>query len=194
MTSPFDSATPLLCKWFVYTFYPSLSVQKLFDILVLTWNCHCGWNFVFLEDFRPVSVSSYQRDPKRYFLASNSIVWAIMNACATLDQFGRYGIPRNIYLFNIERKSHRVCIFPVCVGARRIQPVAMEVCTYVKVPNVTKPANFGGCMWRGFVYAKGRFWAFPIGSCYGPNNNSLRYRAGMGLLWFSLADWLIDSV
>jgi hypothetical protein len=37
-----------------------------------------------------------------------------------------------------------------------IQPIAMEVCTFVKVTNVINHANFGGCMLRGLVSAKGQ--------------------------------------
>jgi hypothetical protein len=47
---------------------------------------------------------------------------------------------------------------------RTYPTIAMKVCTFVPVTNVINRANFGGCMLRGLVSAKGRIWAFPIGA------------------------------
>jgi hypothetical protein len=44
----------------------------------------------------------------------------------------------------------------------RMQPIAREVCTFFKLTNVINHVNFGGCMLKGSVSAKGRFWAFSI--------------------------------
>jgi hypothetical protein len=41
-------------------------------------------------------------------------------------------------------------------GGALIQPIAMEVCIFVKVTNVINHAKFGGCVLRGLVSAKGR--------------------------------------
>jgi hypothetical protein len=40
-----------------------------------------------------------------------------------------------------------------------IQPIAMEVCTFVKVTNVVNLASFGGCVLMGLVCVKSRFFS-----------------------------------
>jgi hypothetical protein len=66
-----------------------------------------------------------------------------MRVCATLGSAGTRFREKKIYI--LKEKSHSLYISRMHGGAP-IQPVAMEVCTFVKVPNVMKRANFGGCM------------------------------------------------
>jgi hypothetical protein len=49
-------------------------------------------------------------------------------------------------------------------GGALIQPIAIEVCTSVWVTNGINRVNFCGCRLRSLASAKGRIYAFPIGS------------------------------
>jgi hypothetical protein len=41
-------------------------------------------------------------------------------------------------------------------GGALIQPIVMEVCTFVKLTNIINLVNFGDCRLRGLVSGKGR--------------------------------------
>jgi hypothetical protein len=56
---------------------------------------------------------------------------------------------------NSKKKVTKSLYFTYAWGAL-IQPIAMEVCTFVEVTNIINHANFGGCRLRGLVSAKGR--------------------------------------
>jgi hypothetical protein len=71
---------------------------------------------------------------------------------------------------NINRKSQSLCISGRRGGAP-IQPPAMGVCAFVKVPNIIKRANLGDIIsrgLRGLVSAKGQFQAFEGFSRHDP--------------------------
>lgn len=99
---------------------------------------------------------------KRFLLASYCVVWAIMRVFAMHSSAGmlfRENYKRIKYL----KKKFTACIFYMCVGCTPpIQLIGIGGRTFVTVLNVMNHDNFYSCMWRGLVYAKGRFSAFPM--------------------------------
>jgi hypothetical protein len=63
MTSSFDSSALLLYKWSVDMFHLSLSVQKLFNILVLASKRPLGKILGDLGDSRSLNATAHQRFP-----------------------------------------------------------------------------------------------------------------------------------
>jgi hypothetical protein len=81
-----------------------------------------------------------------------------MHVCATLRSAATRLREKNTkkYLKTIKRKKSQSRYISRMRGGALIQPIAMEVCTSVKVTNVINHANFCGCRLRGLVSAKGR--------------------------------------
>lgn len=92
--------------------------------------------------------------PIKHILTSSRVVWAIERVCATLSSTSKRF--REKYFQKYQKESQSPYVSHVHEGAS-IHPVGKIVCIFVKVSKVMKRANLGGCMWRGFVSAKGRF-------------------------------------
>jgi hypothetical protein len=82
-----------------------------------------------------------------------------MHVCATLGSTVR-DCEKKFIKRKISKEKVKSRYISRMRGGALIQPIAMEVCTFVKVTNVINHANFGGCMLRGLVSAKGQFRLF----------------------------------
>jgi hypothetical protein len=81
-----------------------------------------------------------------------------MHVCATLRSAAtrlREKILKKTLKISTEEKSQSRYISRMRGGAF-IQPIAMEVATWVYVPNVINRGSLCGFRWRGLVSAKGR--------------------------------------
>jgi hypothetical protein len=63
-------------------------------------------------------------------------------------------------------------------GGAFIQPIEIEVYTFVKVTNVINHANFGGCILE-VGFCEGPTLGFSHRKMKCPYNSALRYRAGV---------------
>lgn len=150
-TSPFDSATALLCKWSIDTFL-SLSVSQVIQHFCFHLKVPFEINFTEFRNYRPLNVSGYQWDPER------APIWVkprrlSRQGCLYNARLCRYVSWRTNYY---RKKSQTWHVSRVHCGSL-IQLVAMEVNIFAKVTNVMKRASFGGLIRMSLVSAKDRF-------------------------------------
>jgi hypothetical protein len=79
-----------------------------------------------------------------------------MHVCATLRSAVTRLREKNTKKKNIKRKKSQSRYISRMRGGAHIQPIAMEVCTSVKITNVINRVNFCGCSLRGLTSVKGR--------------------------------------
>jgi hypothetical protein len=126
-----------------------------------------------LGDSRPLNACAHKRDPKNppTLVKPRRLSH---QACLCDARFDRCPITRKKYRKISKEKSQSRCI-SCSRGTAPGQPIAMEVCTIVKVTNIINHANFGG-----LVSAKSQILDFPhTASRHGPSYIALRYRAGI---------------
>jgi hypothetical protein len=76
-------------------------------------------------------------------------------ACLCDARIDRYAVARKNTRRKVSKeKSQSRYISRMCGGAL-LQPIAMEVCTFVQVTNLINRANLCGCRIKGLVSAKG---------------------------------------
>jgi hypothetical protein len=64
-------------------------------------------------------------------------------------------------------------------GGTVIQPIAMEVCIFIKITAFIIHASFGGRMIGGLISAKSCILVFSMGNRHGSNNSALLHHASM---------------
>jgi hypothetical protein len=133
---------------FFFKFWLSFSIQKLFDLFILAYNCHWAeffffFFFFFFYDFRPRNASAHQKDSETAYPCVKPRRLSHRARLCDAQFAGTL-----ILLIKSRKEYFKKKLWGLYISDKRvgtpIQLVAMGVYTSVKVPNVMKRASLGG--------------------------------------------------